>query len=164
MSKFYSKTENRKKFFASQMELQQGRCAICGRKERLVIDHDHDSGFMRGLLCYKHNCALGMFEDNPKFLKAAIDYLYSIPLQELGKELKEIHKTTERLLDNLKYPSDRARARELAELYGISEATAQSRISRARKQRKKAGKAKMPQNPDSSCDSCINPLESTTYS
>ncbi|MFE5507578.1 endonuclease domain-containing protein [Amycolatopsis japonica] len=36
---------------------QDGRCAICGGREKLYRDHDHDSGLVRGLLC--HSCNTG---------------------------------------------------------------------------------------------------------
>ena len=65
-------------------ERQGGRCAICGQPERarsrdgeiqrLAIDHDHKTGKVRGLLCYKCNVRLGAAEDKP-WLKRALDYL-----------------------------------------------------------------------------------------
>lgn len=40
-------------------ELQQGGCGICGSSGDLVVDHDHGSGFVRGLLCRGCNNAEG---------------------------------------------------------------------------------------------------------
>jgi hypothetical protein len=37
---------------------QDGKCPICERRVRLVVDHDHDTGMVRGLLCYTCNTAL----------------------------------------------------------------------------------------------------------
>lgn len=58
---------------------QQGyRCCICEYdydKEDLCVDHDHETGLVRGLLCSNCNIGLGMFEDNPQILRAAADYL-----------------------------------------------------------------------------------------
>jgi hypothetical protein len=63
---------------------QDGLCAICGSKEipaksgqqrRLSIDHDHETGRIRGLLCSKCNTGLGFFRDNIRFLRSAIRYL-----------------------------------------------------------------------------------------
>jgi hypothetical protein len=36
---------------AELFELQDGRCGICGVVARLELDHDHESGFVRGFLC-----------------------------------------------------------------------------------------------------------------
>lgn len=44
---------------AELMELQDRRCGICGVVDRLMIDHDHVSGMVRGLLCVKCNFAEG---------------------------------------------------------------------------------------------------------
>lgn len=54
-----------------------GRCAICRSPDnrRLSIDHCHNSGSVRGLLCRKCNMGLGCFSDDPEILKRAIAYL-----------------------------------------------------------------------------------------
>ncbi len=60
---------------------QNGKCYICNsenghlRTERLFIDHNHNTGKVRGLLCVKCNTGLGMFIDNISNLKKAIKYL-----------------------------------------------------------------------------------------
>lgn len=59
---------------------QNGKCAICGNSDevegrRLAIDHCHDSGKVRGLLCGKCNRGLGLFYDNQELLGNAISYL-----------------------------------------------------------------------------------------
>lgn len=55
---------------------QDGRCAICGiDDEKLVVDHSHASGRIRGMLCAKCNAGLGMFGDNKEYLLKAIEYL-----------------------------------------------------------------------------------------
>ena len=62
-------------------DLQKGCCAICGKENwtqksgRLCVDHDHDTGKVRGLLCQQCNVGLGSFEDSPSFLEGAIAYL-----------------------------------------------------------------------------------------
>lgn len=56
---------------------QRGNCAICGKNfKKLDIDHCHNTGEVRGLLCGSCNRALGLMKDNIDFLKKAIDYLY----------------------------------------------------------------------------------------
>jgi hypothetical protein len=58
---------------------QKGVCRICGRPnengKRLFIDHDHETGKVRGLTCDRCNTGLGMFRDNPILLEAAAAYL-----------------------------------------------------------------------------------------
>jgi len=61
-------------------ESQNGRCAICGifekeLEKRLCIDHDHNTGELRALLCNKCNVALGMLDDNPALCFQATKYL-----------------------------------------------------------------------------------------
>ncbi|MPZ70301.1 MAG: recombinase [Actinobacteria bacterium] len=57
------------------MVLQQGGCAICGSPKATHVDHDHRTGRVRGVLCFNCNNALGHFDDDPKVLAAAADYL-----------------------------------------------------------------------------------------
>lgn len=58
------------------IDSQEGKCAICNRlPKRLVIDHSHTSGKIRGLLCDTCNSGLGMFKENKKFMENAIKYL-----------------------------------------------------------------------------------------
>lgn len=54
-----------------------GKCDICGvvPKETLHVDHDHSSGFVRGLLCLECNTGLGKFKDRIDLIQQAIRYL-----------------------------------------------------------------------------------------
>ena len=59
---------------------QNGKCAICGSHDielgkRLVVDHDHDTGKVRGLLCAACNSGIGFFKDKTAILRKAIEYL-----------------------------------------------------------------------------------------
>jgi hypothetical protein len=63
---------------------QGGACAICrrpetakqiGRTQFLSVDHDHETGAVRGLLCAHCNKALGHFRDSPGLLRYAAEYL-----------------------------------------------------------------------------------------
>jgi Autographiviridae endonuclease VII len=58
---------------------QSGCCAICVKhqsefKKILCVDHNHQTGKVRGLLCHKCNTALGLFQDNPEILELAAEY------------------------------------------------------------------------------------------
>jgi hypothetical protein len=67
--------------YNDMLEQQAGRCAICGSgrgdsvREPLVIDHDHATGAVRGLLCAACNSGLGHFKDSPGLLEQAKAYL-----------------------------------------------------------------------------------------
>lgn len=51
-------------------------CAICGGSDRrLVVDHDHRTNTVRGMLCDMCNLALGGFLDSPDILRRAATYL-----------------------------------------------------------------------------------------
>lgn len=50
-------------------------CMICGAVEKLVVDHDHKTNKVRGMLCNHCNRGLGHFRDNQQTLLKAIDYL-----------------------------------------------------------------------------------------
>lgn len=65
---------------------QNGCCKICSIVEKhaprqiLYVDHDHDTGAVRGLLCGKCNTAIGLLQDSSEFTIKATTYL-----QENGK-------------------------------------------------------------------------------
>jgi len=55
---------------------QKGKCRICGRGGvKLVVDHCHTTGNVRGLLCHSCNMGLGKFYDDVRLLENAIQYL-----------------------------------------------------------------------------------------
>ena len=74
--------------FLKTWDDQNGECAICkdtlpdlaiyeNRKRGYAIDHNHDTGEFRGILCTECNTLLGMSGDSPGILKEAIKYLES---------------------------------------------------------------------------------------
>ncbi len=55
---------------------QKNKCAIKGcSKQDLVVDHEHKTGKVRGLLCRNHNSGIGLVGDTYKSLILAADYL-----------------------------------------------------------------------------------------
>jgi uncharacterized protein YbaR (Trm112 family) len=56
-------------------EKQGGKCPICKRFQPLVVDHNHETGAVRGLLCRRCNTALGHFNDDPALLEKAAAYI-----------------------------------------------------------------------------------------
>ncbi len=57
---------------------QDGCCALCGDSvayHKILVDHDHVTGRIRGLLCRKCNSGLGAFNDTVEGLQDAIRYL-----------------------------------------------------------------------------------------
>lgn len=68
------------KDYDKMFESQGGTCAICGRPETakgrsLAVDHSHDTGEVRGLLCHACNTSIGKFRENREWLLKAIKYL-----------------------------------------------------------------------------------------
>ena len=63
--------------YAEMFEEQGGVCAICQQRSNklLAVDHDHETGQIRGLLCSNCNTALGMVKENIGTLFMMIDYL-----------------------------------------------------------------------------------------
>lgn len=65
-------------------EKQGGKCAACGMEAARAketsnypfhVDHNHGTGDVRGLLCWRCNCALGMVDDSTERLELLVKYL-----------------------------------------------------------------------------------------
>jgi hypothetical protein len=61
--------------YQAMSEKQKNKCLICNVEEKLVVDHNHETGKIRGLLCNNCNCAIGLLKDDPIILQSAISYL-----------------------------------------------------------------------------------------
>jgi nitrate/TMAO reductase-like tetraheme cytochrome c subunit len=66
--------------YDQMLESQNGQCKICGtdtpgNKGRFVVDHNHVTGEVRGLLCWSCNVGIGHLQDNPSILLSAFNYL-----------------------------------------------------------------------------------------
>jgi hypothetical protein len=94
-----NKTEQRRRDLKSRYNLsleeyekmyedQEGRCACCGKTEqelkeqysssihsKLCVDHDHDTGKVRQLLCHKCNTFIGYLETRQDILGKAFEYI-----------------------------------------------------------------------------------------
>jgi hypothetical protein len=79
--------------YESMAEWQNRQCAIClgpsgsyrdGRERKFCIDHDHETGKIRGLLCNGCNRGIGYFSDSPDNLRRAIAYLERHKEQAVG--------------------------------------------------------------------------------
>lgn len=62
---------------AQAMQAAQNGCGICQSTEDLVIDHDHQTGALRKLLCRRCNRAIGLFKDDVGLLQSCVEYLKS---------------------------------------------------------------------------------------
>ena len=73
-------------WYDSKLEEQNNLCAACGEPEKAIqntsgklrplsVDHDHESGKTRALLCTSCNAILGMLENHPEKTKKLIIYL-----------------------------------------------------------------------------------------
>jgi Recombination endonuclease VII len=65
--------------FTTLLDSQNGTCAICkatdGGKYGFAVDHNHDTGAVRGILCISCNTGLGRFGDSLPLLETAATYL-----------------------------------------------------------------------------------------
>ena len=71
--------------YNKMLEDQNNKCMICnnpeihvdttGKIQRLSVDHCHETGIIRGLLCKRCNSGLGQFKDKVTLLYKAIEYL-----------------------------------------------------------------------------------------
>jgi hypothetical protein len=66
-------------YWKQKANAQDNKCAICSKEcitgKRLCVDHDHETGQIRDLLCTNCNQGLGKFQDDPQLLEKAADYL-----------------------------------------------------------------------------------------
>jgi hypothetical protein len=78
IQKLYSLTFEQ---YMALLKDQGGRCSICrsddpGRGNGyFLVDHDHETGHIRGLLCHTCNLGLGLFGDDPRRMREAAKYV-----------------------------------------------------------------------------------------
>ena len=70
--------------YNNMLTKQNGLCALCKtegftmakhHKVKLVVDHCHKTGVVRGLLCHNCNRALGLLQDNPEVIRRCADWV-----------------------------------------------------------------------------------------
>lgn len=74
----YKKIGGSQELFDDLNAKQNGLCAICGdlpHGTHLSMDHNHDTGVVRGLLCRSCNVGIGALQDKPELLERAARYL-----------------------------------------------------------------------------------------
>jgi hypothetical protein len=68
--------------FQAMVDAQGGLCAICQERPAVHVDHDHETGQVRGVLCFPCNAALGQFRDRIDLLARAASYLETTTWQK----------------------------------------------------------------------------------
>jgi len=69
----------------AMINAQDGKCAICKSDlkttHNVCVDHNHETGFIRGILCRKCNLGIGHLNDSIEILKSAVKYLKKYNLE-----------------------------------------------------------------------------------
>lgn len=87
-------------WYESKLKEQNYKCAICGGEGfsmkdtgvKLVVDHCHNEGNVRGLLCHNCNRGLGLFQDSMVNLKSAYKYLEGSTTIPKGSTPEQVEK------------------------------------------------------------------------
>jgi hypothetical protein len=86
INKLWQKYRLSEKDYRKMLSRQKGVCAICGQPEtrmnnkgtgirRLCVDHDHETGRIRGLLCMRCNLFIGAIDDRIDIAHKVLVYL-----------------------------------------------------------------------------------------
>jgi hypothetical protein len=90
--------------YEAMFDAQGGRCGICRREPHptisLHVDHDHERGHLRGLICFDCNAGLGKFRDRRRLLAAALRYL-----DAHDPDVQQLAALTRRRIEDLKRPA-----------------------------------------------------------
>ncbi len=66
--------------YEKQLNIQENKCKLCGAEacptgDRFAVDHCHETGKLRALLCQHCNTGIGLLKHDKNLLEKAIDYL-----------------------------------------------------------------------------------------
>ena len=86
---FHRKYKLTKKQVRALRAAQSDRCAICGEPAPEHLDHDHDTGRIREILCQRCNQGLGLFRDDPALLHTAAFYVEGHRSRQLLEKLAQ---------------------------------------------------------------------------
>lgn len=89
---YYKRTYGITQTQYNEMKQEQDNvCYLCGsdgfvigklgHSEKLAVDHCHETGKVRKLLCHNCNRGLGLFQDNPELIMKAAEYLKYFKLE-----------------------------------------------------------------------------------
>ena len=89
--------------YEEMFQKQDGKCKICKKPSSywLVVDHNHKTNEVRGLLCHRCNRALGMFRDDAELLAEAIRYLECFGAVETARAPQKTEKIQSELHGNM---------------------------------------------------------------
>lgn len=66
------------------IDKRDGLCWICREQPAAHVDHNHETGRVRGMLCFTCNAGLGNFKDRWDLLERAIIYIVNSDYEETG--------------------------------------------------------------------------------
>ena len=71
--------------YDAMVEQQKCKCKICKTETKtLVVDHCHDSGRVRGLLCKQCNVGIGMLKESENIMREALNYINEHNIKKVG--------------------------------------------------------------------------------
>lgn len=62
-------------FVDNKLKTQNGKCQICNKTAKLLLDHNHKTYAIRDFLCTKCNTGIGYFFEDENILRSAIEYI-----------------------------------------------------------------------------------------
>jgi Zn finger protein HypA/HybF involved in hydrogenase expression len=76
----YDRRRNIEKTFGISLEeydkyFEDASCGMCGRKDSLVLDHNHEPRYIRGVLCSTCNSGIGLLRDNKELCLRGVEWI-----------------------------------------------------------------------------------------